>query len=92
MIAVLAGALAVAAINTAASRQLQRSGGPDKNRYWLTQGFGFAFRFAMIFGAAGGIWFAYRRMPEVVVFIVTAAVAQMVGQIYFLMRDNKPHA
>jgi hypothetical protein len=88
VILVLAIALTVAGINVAAGRWLQNVG----DGFWQSQFLAFAFRFVTIFGVAGAIWATHHRMPEVVVFIVAGAIAQMVGQICLLMKDRKTNA
>ena len=79
-------------MNVAAGRWLQGRGGSRDDRFWEMELAGFVFRFATIFGGAGLIWAAHHRMPEVATFIITGAVAQMVGQIYFLIKDKKKNA
>lgn len=92
MIEAFVGGLAVAGVNIAVGRWLQKSNGTDKQRFWSMQALGVALRFVMIFAVASAVWSAHRQMPEVAVFILTGAVVQMIGQIYLLTRDKKPHA
>lgn len=79
-------ALAVAVVNVAWSRALDRwlrrvSGG----RYAWLQAAGFFARFAVIFGAAHALWTWRGRPAEAAVVIVAAAVLQVVGQVIFVV-------
>ena len=87
MIKVLVLALAVAASNVAVGQWFGGRGVPG-GVFWRQQALGFLFRFGTIFGGATWVWSAGHRMPEVVLFIVVGAVAQMVGQIYLLSRKR----
>jgi len=89
---IFVGALAVAAMNVAMGRSLERQRAFAGEQFWQRQFAGFVFRFITIFGTACLIWIMHHRLPEVAVFIVTGAVAQMSGQIYFLTKDKKPNA
>lgn len=82
MTQVLLLAAATAAVNVASGRWLGRRGG----KFWWMQGLAVALRFVVLFAMAQAVWMRRRRAPEVVVFIVTVAVAQLVGQVYLLLR------
>ncbi|MBI3551080.1 MAG: hypothetical protein HY077_01065 [Elusimicrobia bacterium] len=88
MILALFLAVGVSAINVAVGRRLSRRPGA---RFWRGQALGFLFRFVAIFGGATGLWLGRGRMTEVAVFIIAAALLQMIGQIY-LLNGNDEHA
>ncbi len=83
MIKVLGFALGVAAVNVCVWRGLIRRA-LARGDFWRLQMLGFLFRLGTIFGGATMVWALRGRMPEVVMFIVVGAVAQMIGQVYFL--------
>ena len=90
MIVALGLALAVAAVNVvgawALDRWVRRAQG--RGYAWL-QALGFFARFCVIFGSAHALWRWRGRAAEAAVLIVTAAVAQMVGLVYFVAeREN----
>ena len=88
MIRIAVLALGVAAVNVAVGWWLAKAA-PGRMG---VQAAGFLFRFAAIFGAAQAVWVARRRAAEVVVFILTAAIAQLVGQIYLFLRKKERKA
>ena len=89
MIAAAALGLAFAAASVAAGRWLEGFiAGAESDWAWAQAGLAFA-RFAVIFAAAGVLWWARGDARLVAVFVVTGAVAQMVGQIVFWMKDER---
>ncbi len=81
-------ALGVAGANVAVSRLLERAAA-GRQSFLKVQAAGFLLRASAIFGAASWVWRVRHRAAEVVLFIVTAAVAQMAGQIYLLLKDTE---
>jgi hypothetical protein len=91
MIGVFLLAAGVAGANVAVWLWIQRRCAQGA-RFWQAQLLGFLFRFCMIFGGATWLWWTWRRMPEVVVFILVGTIVQTAGQSYFFLRKGTPHA
>lgn len=77
-------ALTVAALNVAVTGALRRLF--RENAAWKSELAGFGLRAAAIFGAAHAVWVLRGRPVEVVAFILIAAVAQLTGQSWILLR------
>ena len=88
MIAAAGLGLLFAALSVAAGRWVDdlAGGGPDWDSL---QGGLLLARFIAIFAAAFVVWKLTGRSDLVAVFVVTGAVGQMVGQIWFWMRDER---
>lgn len=86
MILIAIIALSVAALNVAATAALRRLFRGKDASAWKAEVVGFGLRAAAIFGAAHAVWVLRRRPVEVVAFILLAAVAQLTGQSWLLLR------
>ena len=84
---VLTLALVVAIFNTAVGVGLERLS-RTAERFWWLQLTGFALRLTVIFGVAHLLWRTRRRAGEIAMFIIAAALGQLVGQVYFLQRKR----
>jgi hypothetical protein len=79
--------LAAALLNTAVGAALIRWASGRK--FWWLNGFGLFFRAAVVFGGAHGLHRRGATAAQLVMYIVTVAIVQMVGQIYFLEKSRK---
>lgn len=86
--AVLAG-LAVAAANVGVSWLATLLPGRLTTRYWAAQAATFFVRAAVLFGAATWWWRRTGVGGEVVVLILTGAIAQLIGQVAIQLRKDK---
>lgn len=82
----MAAVLAIA-VNTATGAALIRWA--QGRWFWWLNGLGFFFRAGVVFGGAHWLWTRGASPGQLVFFIVVVAVAQMIGQIYFLEKTRK---
>ncbi|MBI4387310.1 MAG: hypothetical protein HY551_07995 [Elusimicrobia bacterium] len=84
----LLAALAVAALNVELSRGLGRQDGRLGSAWAWLQAAGFLVRFATLFGVATWVLRRRGRMAEAVVFLLSAAVLQLVGQVFWVLKGE----
>ncbi len=90
MTLVVVFAVGAAVINVATGRVAKRFGrGKDIGRYGWTQGLALLLRFIVFFATAHAVFGLRHSAADVTVYIFVAAVLQLAGQSYFLLRDDR---